>query len=255
MDTLRLMSNEPATVEALDDVPTGRRLALDVHAAVRAMILSGELEPGAPILQAALARRLGVSRTPMREAFRLLQEEGLIDNKPDQRAIVREIDPGEIDTVYTSRVMLEAVAVSISVRAATPELVSRLEDGLARMRALAGEDDIERWQQAHREFHQLTTEGVPALHDTICSLGERAERFLRLAQLGNPGASSRWDADHETLVQAFRRRDHDLAVRTIAQHLARTAFTAMADIAPHQDATATRAALNLLLTPPAGSFH
>ncbi|WP_345421375.1 GntR family transcriptional regulator [Actinomycetospora chlora] len=232
---------------AADDVRSGRRLALDVHAAVRAMILSGELPAGAPILQAALARRLGVSRTPMREAFRLLQEEGLIENKPDQRAVVRAIDPGELDAVYTSRVMLEAVAVSISVRSATPELVARLDEALALMRRLATEDDIERWQQAHRAFHQLTTEGVPTLHDSICALGERAERFLRLAQLGHPGASSRWDTDHEVLVRAFRLRDHDLAVRTIAQHLARTAFTAMADIAPERDATATRAALNLLL--------
>ena len=94
------------------------------------MILDGELPPGAPILQAALARRLNVSRTPMREAFRLLQEEGLIENKPDQRAVVRTIDPSEIDAVYTSRVMLESVAVSISVRSATPQLVVRLEEAL-----------------------------------------------------------------------------------------------------------------------------
>ena len=87
------------------------------------------------------------------------------------------------------------------------------------------------------------------LHDPICSLSERADRFLRLAQLGHPNAWARWDNDHELLVEAFRNRDHDLAVRTIAQHLARTAFTAMADIAPQVDATATRAALNLL-TPP-----
>jgi DNA-binding GntR family transcriptional regulator len=227
--------------------PTGRRLALDVHAAVRAMILNGELPPGAPILQAALARSLNVSRTPMREAFRLLQEEGLIENKPDQRAVVRAIDPGEIDAVYTSRVMLESVAVSISVRTATPELVERLEKALAEMRHHLVDEDIDRWQQAHREFHYLTTEDAPTLHNAICSLGERAERFLRIAQLGHPTAWARWDADHATLVEAFRNRDHDLAVRTIAQHLARTAFTAMADIAPQRDATATRAALNLLL--------
>ena len=58
---------------------------------------------------------------------------------------------------------------------------------------------------------------------------------------------SHWDDVHKKLVEAFRTRDHDLAVRTIAQHLARTAFTAMADVAPTPDAAATRAALNLLL--------
>ncbi|MFC5138988.1 GntR family transcriptional regulator [Actinomycetospora rhizophila] len=241
------MSEEAVAVAAPPEVKSGRRLALDVHAAVRAMILSGELPPGAPLLQAELARSLRVSRTPMREAFRLLQEEGLIENKPDQRAVVRAIDPGEVDAIYTSRVMVESVAVSLSVRTATPALVERLEQSLARMRRLAADEDIEQWQRAHREFHQLTVEDAPVLHDSLRGLNDRAERFLRLAQLGRPTAWARWDADHETLVEAYRNRDHDLAVRTIAQHLARTAFTAMADIAPCLDASATRAALNLLL--------
>ncbi|MEQ3553941.1 GntR family transcriptional regulator [Pseudonocardia nematodicida] len=241
------MSEELADVAAIAPARPGRRLALDVHAAVRAMILDGQLPPGSPILQAELARRLKVSRTPMREAFRLLQEEGLIENKPDQRAVVRSVDPGEIDAVYASRVMLEAVAVSISVRVATPDLVAQLGEALAEMRRCLENDDIDRWTRTHRTFHQLTYEQAPTLHDTICSLGDRSERFLRLAQLGHPRSWSRWDADHETLVEAFRDRDHDLAVQTIAQHLARTASTAIADIAPHRDATATRAALNLLL--------
>jgi len=236
----------PEAPETPGDKP-GRRLALDVHAAVRAMILSGELPPGAPVLQAELARTLNVSRTPMREAFRLLQEEGLIENKPDQRAVVRAVDPGEVDAIYTSRVLVESVAVSMSVRLATPALVERLEKSLGQMRHFGAEDDIERWAQAHREFHQLTVEGAPVLHDSIQALSERAERFLRLAQLGRPVAWSRWDADHEMLVEAYRNRDHDLAVRTIAQHLARTAFTVMTDVDPCLDASATRAALNLLL--------
>ena len=191
------MSTELAEDPTPLTAKTGRRLALDVHAAVRAMILSGELAPGSPIPQAALARSLNVSRTPMREAFRLLQEEGLIENRPDQRAVVRRIDPSEIDAVYTARVMLEAAAVSISVRVATPDLVRRLEAGLAQMRLHAADDDIDQWRQAHREFHNLTTEDAPMLHDPICSLSERADRFLRLAQLGHPNAWARWDNDHE----------------------------------------------------------
>src|ERR1043165_2210506 len=111
MDTLPPMSEDVADASAPEAVRTGRRLALDVHAAVRAMILSGELPPGAPVLQAELARTLNVSRTPMREAFRLLQGEGLIENKPDQRAVVRAVDPGEVDAIYTSRVLVESVAV------------------------------------------------------------------------------------------------------------------------------------------------
>jgi DNA-binding GntR family transcriptional regulator len=227
---------------------SGRRLVLEVHAALREMIISGELPPGAPLLQAEMARRLNVSRTPMREAFRLLQEEGLIENQPDQRAFVREVDPAELDSVYTTRVMLEAVAVSITIRVATADHVDRMNSALQQMRAHQADDDIDRWQEAHHQLHCIATEGAgPNLQNSITSLRETGERFLRLAQLGHPVPWSLWDADHEALVEAFRAHDHDGAVSVIARHLARTAFTAMADIAPHLDATATRAALNLIL--------
>ena len=240
----------PATTNSSRrSAPTsGRRLVVDVHATLRDMIISGELPPGSPLLQAEMARKLNVSRTPMREAFRLLQEEGLIENQPDQRAFVRQIDPGELDSVYTSRIMLEAVAVSITVRLATAGHVERMNSALQQMRAYQADEDIDRWQEAHRQFHGVTTEGAgPNLQNSITSLRETSERFLRLAQLGHLASWARWDADHEALVEAFKAHDHDAAVRTIAQHLARTAFTAMADIAPHLDATTTRAALNLLL--------
>ncbi|AEY85500.1 hypothetical protein SHJG_0220 [Streptomyces hygroscopicus subsp. jinggangensis 5008] len=212
------------------------------------MIIGGELSPGEPVLQAEMARKLNVSRTPMREAFRMLQEEGLIEHQPDQRAFVREIDPSELDSIYTARVMLEAVAVSVAVKDATPEQVKRLQAALDRMRAHEGDDEIAQWQAAHHEFHEITTEGAAShLRKTIASMSETSERFVRLAQLGHPASWTRWDADHEALIEAFSHRDHDAAVRIIAQHLARTAFTAMADIAPHLDAQTTRAALRLLL--------
>jgi DNA-binding GntR family transcriptional regulator len=226
---------------------TGRRLALDVHAELREMIISGDLPPGAPVLQAEMARRLGVSRTPLREAFRLLQEEGLIENDPDQRAFVREIDPAELDSIYSSRIMLEAVGVSITVRTATAELVTRMTSALQDIRAHPVEEDAEQWRWAHREFHRLTTETAGAhLRNSIAALSETSDRFLRIAQLGHPGSWTRWDADHEKLVAAFQSRDHDTAVATIAQHIARTGLTAMADVAPHLDVPATRAALNLI---------
>ena len=226
----------------------GRRLAVEVHARLREMIVRGELPPGMPLLQAEMARKLNVSRTPMREAFRMLQEEGLIDHQPDQRAVVREIDPGELDSVYTARVMLESAAVSVTIASASADQVARMKAAQKRMRAHQADDQITQWQEAHREFHQITTEGAGAhLCRTIATLSETSERFVRVAQLGHPASWMRWDADHEALIEAFERRDHDAAIRTIAQHLARTAFTAMADIAPHMNALTTRAALNLLI--------
>lgn len=238
----------PAMGQAAPDHPSGRRLALDVHARLRSLILTGELTPGSVLLQAEMARRLGVSRTPMREAFRLLQEEGLIEARPDQRARVRNVDPEDLDSVYGARISLETLAVSVTIRTIGDGDVQRLAAALDRMRAHAAQDDIESWYAAHREFHQIITRAVgPQLRRMIASLGEHCERYIRLAQLGQGGSGS-WEhghRDHEALLRAFGDRDHDTATAVIARHLARTALTVMADVAPEFDPVTTRTALRL----------
>jgi DNA-binding GntR family transcriptional regulator len=229
---------------------TGRRLALDVHDRLRTMILTGELPPGSFILQTEMARRLGVSRTPMREAFRLLQEEGLIEAQPDQRAKVRAVDPEDLDAVYGARVLLETLAVSLTIRVATDEDIDQLQQALELMHEHSGTDEdtghIDRWHLAHREFHRVATHAAGAhLQRLITSLGEHSERYIRLAQLGTDASWVRGEKDHQALLDAFRARDHDGAKRVIARHLARTALTVMADIAPECEPSTTRTALQI----------
>ncbi|PAZ16096.1 GntR family transcriptional regulator [Streptomyces sp. SA15] len=224
----------------------GRRLALDVHGRLRNMILSGELPPGSVLLQAEMARKLGVSRTPMREAFRLLQEEGLIDARPDQRARVRAVDPEDLDAVYGARIMLETLAVSMTARSLTAEDLERMSDLLQRMQELAGDDRPDEWHAAHREFHRIVTRTVgPHLQRMLVSLGEHSDRYIRLAQLGVPSSWGRAHADHEALLEALRLRDPAEAARLIARHLARTALSVLADVAPEYEPAATRTALGI----------
>ncbi|MEE1760624.1 GntR family transcriptional regulator [Streptomyces sp. SP18BB07] len=224
----------------------GRRLALDVHARLRTMILNGELPPGSALLQAEMARKLGVSRTPMREAFRLLQEEGLIDARPDQRARVRSVDPEDLDAVYGARIMLESLAVSMTAKSFTAADIERMSDALERMKALAVDTQPDEWHAAHHAFHGIATQAVgPQLQRMIASLGEHSERYIRLAQLGAPASWGKAYAEHEALLEALRESDPAGAARVVARHLARTALSVLADIAPEYEPTATRTALGL----------
>ncbi len=210
------------------------------------MILSGELPPGSVLLQAEMARKLGVSRTPMREAFRLLQEEGLIDARPDQRARVRAVDPEDLDGVYGARIMLETLAVSMTARSLTAEDLERMGDALKRMQELAGDDQRDEWHAAHREFHHLATRAVgPQLQRMLASLGEHSERYIRLAQVGVPASWDRAYTEHEALLEALRLSDPSEAARVIARHLARTALSVLADVAPEYEPAATRTALGI----------
>ncbi|MFJ4466741.1 GntR family transcriptional regulator [Streptomyces sp. NPDC089424] len=245
----------PEDPEALGIVPAqapraaagGRRLALDVHGHLRAMILSGELTPGSPLLQAEMARRLGVSRTPMREAFRLLQEEGLIDARPDQRARVRAVDPADLDAVYGARIMLESLAAGVTARTLGEPDLGRMSGALERMRRHVGDDRPEEWFAAHREFHGVAAQAVgPQLQRMIASLTEHGERHVRLARLGGPGVRGRADEDHQALLSALRARNEAEATRVVARHLARTALSVLAFVAPEHEPTAVRAAFRMV---------
>ena len=120
------------------DVGGPHGLALTVHQELRQLILDGSVEPGTTLNQAELARDFGVSRTPMREAFRMLQEEGLIQAEPDRRAVVVGLDLADLDAMYGARLMLEALAVSRTVPVISPEELEALEDALTRMRENSG---------------------------------------------------------------------------------------------------------------------
>jgi len=242
-----LSGDDPDGMQGAGVERAGRVLVPQLHSTLRHRILDGELAPGALLLQATLARELGVSRTPMREVFRLLQEEGLITASPDQRARVREVDAEELDSTYGARILLEALGVGVTIRSATADDVADLAAGLATMRRLAVNGFSADWFPAHREFHRLSTQAVaPQLGRQMASLRERCDVYIRLDRVGHPQSLERADAEHEDLVAAFRARDETRAVRVIALHLARTSLGILSDRAPEREPVAVRAALRLL---------
>jgi DNA-binding GntR family transcriptional regulator len=94
------------------DLPEARQAIPHVHAYLRECILDGTLTPGTKLSQVSLARQLGISRTPLREVLRMLQEEGLVEIEPNQRTRVAGLDPQELDDVYASRILFETLALS-----------------------------------------------------------------------------------------------------------------------------------------------
>ena len=97
------------------DLPEARQAIPHVHAYLRECILDGTLTPGTKLSQVSLAEQLGISRTPLREVLRMLQEEGLVEIEPNQRTRVSGLDPQELDDVYASRILLETLALSMTI--------------------------------------------------------------------------------------------------------------------------------------------
>src|SRR5690348_2858352 len=92
-------------------LPEARQAIPYLHAYLRECILDGTLTPGTKLSQVTLAEQLGVSRTPLREVLRMLQEEGLVEIEPNQRTRVATLDPQELDDVYAARIMVETLAL------------------------------------------------------------------------------------------------------------------------------------------------
>src|ERR1700683_1648317 len=118
-DGLGRMVAMPRVVQVPDirrvDLPEARPGIPHVHAYLRECILDGTLRPGTKLSQVSLAAQLGISRTPLREVLRMLQEEGLVEIEPNQRTRVAGLDPQELDDIYASRILLETLALSMTI--------------------------------------------------------------------------------------------------------------------------------------------
>ncbi|WP_433602426.1 GntR family transcriptional regulator [Nocardia sp. CA-135953] len=235
--------------DAFDDIAVPqfgnpREISSQAHAHLRRLINDGVIGPGTELNQADLARRFGVSRVPMREAFRMLQQEGLIDVQLNQRAIVRALDAGEVDQLYGVRITLESLGARITAGHITAEEVVEAKLLLTTMRRTRRDRNMSEWITAHRQFHSLCTAraGDP-LARIILSYSERTERYLRFVQQAHPDSFAAAEHEHEEILAALVAGDAECAGSLMAHHLSRTATRVLADLAAGGDGPTVRQAL------------
>jgi DNA-binding GntR family transcriptional regulator len=217
-----------------------------VHEHLRSLILTGAIKPGTFLNQVELAPLLGVSRTPLREAIRMLQEEDLVDAEPQKRARVKEFDIGRLEAIYAQRILLEGLGARLTAPAISPDTLDEIEQLLAHMSQLAEEENLDEWQAEHRNFHRLLISGAnPALRSAMESLMDRGEQYRFVYQVSGPRSWAAGAAEHGRIVQAYRDHDGALAAQDLAAHLARTALSIIAQVAPEHDPVTLREALAL----------
>jgi DNA-binding GntR family transcriptional regulator len=215
-------------------LPEARQAIPHVHAYLRERILDGTLTPGTKLSQVTLAEQLGISRTPLREVLRMLQEEGLVENEPNQRTRVSGLDPQELDDVYASRILTETLALSMTIgsfRAAGRKEAKRL---LADMRRAAKTGDFDAWFAAHADYHRLITSGAgEAMQRQLRALADRTIRYIRIYQISDPNSwQAAGDVEHAQILEALIAGDERGALTGMAHHLARTALRVLVDCAP-----------------------
>lgn len=230
-------NSDGASSKALPARP--RRLAVDVHVQLRQMIVDGTLPPGSVLSQAALARELGVSRGPVREAFRRLQEQGLITAEPDKRTRVAGFDPTSLDSLYSARIAIEALGAGLTAANRSDELLAEMQELLRQLDEGVEDGGLE-WRIAHRRFHATVASGAgPIVSELTVSLAERSEPYYRLYGPDHADAHG----DHRNILAAIEAKDAKLAQLLHAQHVSRTALTVLTNMAPEYEPAAIRAAL------------
>jgi DNA-binding GntR family transcriptional regulator len=230
------------------DLPTARQSVPPLHAYLRACILDGRLPPATKLSQATLADQLGVSRTPLREVLRMLQEEGLITSEPNQRMQVTALDPTELDSTYAARIMLGALAVSVTIDGFADAQKREAGRLLTTMRRAARRKDQETWLEVHRDYHGLLEGSAPEpLRRQLDALADRAVRYIRIQQHAEP---ARWadlgDVEHPSILQAVVDGDVHAATARLARHLAGTAVRVLATSAPDYTPAAVPRAVALI---------
>src|ERR1700752_1885048 len=144
------------------DLPEARQAIPHVHAYLRECILDGTLPPGTKLSQVSLAAQLGISRTPLREVLRMLQEGGLVEIEPNQRTRVTGLDPAELDDIYAARILSEVLGISLTLGQFDAAAKRAAKQQLARNRAAGGRWHIEAVGQVPGRFHRSLTSGAGA---------------------------------------------------------------------------------------------
>lgn len=226
-----------------------RRISVDVHAHLRQLIVSGVLVPGTELRQAELARTFAVSRAPLREAFRMLQEEGLITGEPNQRSRVVGFDPDELELLYAARISLEALGVRLTAGRLTPAEGRDASAALQEMDRAYRASDTASWSHAHHRFHRLMVGrcGARVLR-TIASYAEQSDPYVRTFQLQHPDMVPARHQEHVDLLAAVVAADADAASRLMASHLEGTARQVLGDFAPGRQPSAVEAAVTLVIS-------
>ena len=215
-------------------LPEARQAIPYVHAYLRECILDGTLTPGTKLSQVSLAEQLGISRTPLREVLRMLQEEGLVEIEPNQRTRVAGLDPQELDDTYACRILMETLALSMTIDAFGGAGRKNARRLLTVMRRAAKTGDFGAWFAAHADYHRLITAGAgEVLQRQLQAFADRTIRYIRIYQLSDPNSwQAAGDVEHEQILEALIAGDEQGALNGMAHHLARTALRVLTDCAP-----------------------
>ncbi|MBO5302990.1 MAG: GntR family transcriptional regulator [Lachnospiraceae bacterium] len=187
---------------------------------LREAILRGDLKPGERLMELQLAAKLGVSRTPIREAIRMLQQEGLAVTIPRRGAEVAGMTEKDMEDVLQIREALEILAVQLASEKVTDEQVDELAEKVKAFEEVLKTKDIKQIAQADIDFHDViyTAADNPKLLGMLNNLREQIYRY-RVEYLKDEKNYPRLIEEHQQILDGLRRRDKAYVAEMTRTHV------------------------------------
>lgn len=183
-------------------------------------IVRGNVIPGATLDETELARRFGVSRTPVREAIRMLAASGLVDMRPHRTAIVARPDAAQVAGMFEVMAELESLCAGHAAERMTGPERRALEDIHERLRLVIQTGDPQHYHEGNEAFHACLYAGAHNAYLAEITLATRARvQPFRRAQFRNLGRLAKSHAEHDRVVQAILRGERSLAAQTMYAHI------------------------------------
>jgi len=196
--------------------PTAQAFVL---AELRRAIIAGELLPGQPLRQNALAERFGVSRVPVREAFKVLESEGQVVYEPHRGHKVATLSLADLLEVYRLRQLMESEAARVAVANRSDAVLVGMRASARDVETASAAGDLLKMTEANRRFHFLlvAAAGMPRLERIVQVLWDATEAY-RFVYYGAEDNRARVEHEHALIIEAFAEGNAELLIALLDEH-------------------------------------
>ncbi len=194
----------------------------EVYDSLKKSILHGKVKAGQRLVEEQLANQIGISRTPVREAFHKLERDDLVTRLPKGGFAVRQFTKEDVEEIFGIRSALESYAAYLATLHITPDKVSALERKVEESENALKKNDDEKIIQLHTEFHDLLYKSCKSkkLIEMINNYRDYFYRY-RSALLHAPNGFKTSIADHRQMLEAMKRKNPRVVERLVRSHLDR----------------------------------
>ena len=202
--------------------PRRKSLREEVYQSLKKSILHGKLKGGQRLIEEQLADQIGISRTPVREAFHKLERDDLVSRLPKGGFAVREFTKEDVEEIFGIRIALESYASYLATPHMTPERISALEKKVAELESTIKKGDYDKVVQLQTDFHDLLYKSCKSkkLFEMINNFRDYFYRYRSALLQTKDGLKSSIE-DHERMLEAMKKKNPRLVERVVRKHLER----------------------------------